>query len=499
MLESIVAAQPDDARAWLQLSYVESWLGGHRAARSAVLQAHALAPTDPERLVELASRLRTFNLIPELHALVARLPPPERLPIPVLLGLAAVLSYINDQTGALRLLDEAVRADPDYPPSRVSRAQVLGYFGRNKEAARDLEACLARAPGLAQAHWHRSRLRRQSAERNHVRELEVQLGRVPRGSDEEALLAFALHKECDDIGRTEQAWAALERGCRAKRARLPYSAAESRTLVDGLVARCDAAFMAAEDAAAPAADAVVPVFIVGMHRSGTTLLERILAGHSAVHDAGELYDFTAQMRLATDHHCRGPIDGEIVARAGSVDYTVVGAGYLAGLDWRRNGRRFVSDKLPSNFLNLGFIRRALPQARILHMTRDPMDTCFSNLRELFSDACAYSYDQAELADYFLQYRRLMAHWHAVMPGAILDVGYADLVAEPEAAARRILAFCGLDYEPGVIRIEEAGGAVATASSPQIHGGIHRRGFGAWRRYERQLEPLRRALGDAAPQ
>ena len=137
-----------------------------------------------------------------------------------------------------------------------------------------------------------------------------------------------------------------------------------------------------------------------MHRSGTTLLEQMLDGHPEVRALGELYDFTSAMRYATDHHCKGVIDATIVQRGRSIDLGSAGKRYLDGVEWRVEGRRYFTDKLPSNFLNIGFIAHALPQARILHMVRDPVETCFSNLRELFSEANAHSYDLAELADYY---------------------------------------------------------------------------------------------------
>ena len=199
------------------------------------------------------------------------------------------------------------------------------------------------------------------------------------------------------------------------------------------------------------------------------------------------------MREATDHHCRGVIDRELVRRSAGLDFAAIGRGYLDGVAWRSEGRRFVVDKLPSNFLNLGFILTALPQARVLHMVRDPMETCFSNLRELFSDANPYSYDQLELAEYYGQYRRLMAHWHARFPGRIHDVRYEDLVGDSEATMRAVAGYCGLEFEPGMLQPGEGGSAVATASAVQVRGGIRRRQVPKWQPYASQLAPMAERL------
>ena len=154
---------------------------------------------------------------------------------------------------------------------------------------------------------------------------------------------------------------------------------------------------------------------------------------------------------------------------------------------------FFTDKLPSNFLNIGFICRALPQAKILHMVRDPVETCFSNLRELFSEANPYSYDQLELADYFIQYRRLMAHWHAVHPGRILDVDYAELTRDPEAVMRKVAAFCGIDYVDAMRDPRSSTRAVATASAVQVRDKVIRREVPKWAPYAKHLQPLIAAL------
>jgi hypothetical protein len=287
---------------------------------------------------------------------------------------------------------------------------------------------------------------------------------------------------------------ALDKACRAKRSTLNYHPRETVELVDALVNlpvpiagdRVDA------DAAAP-----IPIFIVGMHRSGTTLLEQLLQGHHDVRGLGELYDFTCQMREATDHHCRGVIDLTIVQRAAHVDFSSVGAGYLQGLAWRLGAERFFTDKLPSNFLNVGFICRALPQARILHMRRDAMEACFSNLRELFHDANPYSYDQQELGAFHVQYRRLMAHWSRAFPGRILDVDYGELVADPQRTLSAVTQFCGLAFEPAMLDLGRSERGVSTASAVAVRQQIEKPAMPKWAPYARHLQPLAAAL-EATP-
>ncbi len=305
--------------------------------------------------------------------------------------------------------------------------------------------------------------------------------------------AYALHKSLDDMGDYDEAWRALELANRTKRAALHYRLEDSEDLFNALLSL---AFH--EPAASHVIAAPVPIFIVGMHRSGTTLLEQLLQNHSEVRGLGELYDFTSQMREATDHHCRGVIDVEIVRRARSVDFAAVGRGYVEGLKWRLGSERFFTDKLPSNFLHAGFICRALPHARILHMRRDPLETCFSNLRELFHDANPYSYDQQELGAFHGQYSRLMAHWSQAFPGRILDVDYAALVAEPESTMRKVAQFCRLPFEPSMLDPRPSERGVSTASAVAVREGIVRRETPKWAPYAKHLAPLIKMLADNPP-
>ena len=490
---AVLELSPGDAKVLVQLSYVESLAGHYRAARDYALRAHEARPRDPAVIRELVARLRTFNAAEALHECIDRLKPFNSVPIPLLLACAAQYSYLNEQERALSLLDEAFRGDPDYPATLMARGQVLMYLGRFDESEIDVLRCVKRAPELAQPWWLLSRLRKQTAGSNHVAEIRLQIQRPGRKPGEIALLADALHKELDDLGDHEGAWAALDQACRAKRSTLSYQADDSRALVSALVefpAMPSLPLSGGIDAAR------IPVFIVGMHRSGTTLLEQLLDGHSEVRGVGELYDFTTQMRHATDHHCRGVIDTTIVERAREVDFGSIGTRYLQGMEWRLDKEKFFTDKLPSNFLNLGFICRALPQAKILHMVRDPVETCFSNLRELFSEANPYSYDQLELADYYKQYRRLMAHWHAAFPGRILDVDYAALTRDPEATLRKVTDFCGLEFQPQMLQLQERKRGVATASAVQVRDQVIARGQPKWVPYEKHLQPLIRSLRDS---
>lgn len=490
--EAVLGRAPGDADALLQLSYIESLSGHYRAAHARALQAHAARPSQPAVVAELAARLRTFNEIELLFECIGRYVDAGAPHLPTLLEMAVHLGNINEHARALELARIVLGREPGLVPALVVRGNILTSLGRFAEAEADLRQCLQLTPGNPQAHWLLARLRKATPGDNAVAPIRARLAQAGR-PDEVALLAYALHKELDDLEEYAGATQALAQACAAKRSLLRYAPDETTALVDAL-ADWSRAVPAPKGIGTATAGERIPVFIVGMHRSGTTLLEQMLDGHPQVRGIGELYDFTAQMREATDHHCRGVIDATLARRAIDADFAAVGRGYLDKLEWRLGAERCFTDKLPSNFLNAGFICHALPQARILHMVRDPVEVCFSNLRELFSDANPYSYDQQELAAYYRQYQRLMMRWHEAFPGRILDVDYTELTHEPEAVMRRVAGFCGLEFDPAMLDPGRRDRGVGTASAVQVRQGIVARETPKWAPYAQFLQPLIDALG-----
>lgn len=482
--EKILAHAPDEPYTLVQLSYMHSLRGNYRRAADFAIAAARTGTTDAKILAELLPRLRTFNRAPELLTCIERAGPPARMPVPLLIAAGAQLSYLNLPERAIEYLDEAKRADPDYPTTLLARTQILTYLGRFDDAEQDVDRAIRRAPQIAQGYWLRAGLRRQTPERNHVDAIRQELARPGRSTEDIALLSFALHKELDDLQRHDEAWLALMQGCRAKRSRLNYDSRGMKHLFN-VLATFEGRGSAREDRGS------TPIFIVGMHRSGTTLLEQMLAGHPEIAALGELYDFTSAMRYATGHHCNGVLDVTVVERAPDANLSAAGQRYIEGVQWRLGGARYFTDKLPSNFLNIGFIAHALPHAKILHMVRDPVETCFSNLRELFSDANPYSYDLRELRDYYGWYAELMKHWHARFAGRILDVDYAQLLTGPESQLRRVTEFCGLPFDPAMLEPGSRRRGVVTASAVQVRDGIQIRDRPKWAPYERWLSPLRR--------
>lgn len=487
-LSRAMALDPGDADIPVQSSYVASLMGRYRDAREFALQASALKPRSLDVATEMISRLRAFNLEKELRAALRALPPPSRLDIRTLLQVGAQLSYFNLQDEAMKYLDEARRADPAFPPTLLARAQVLMYMGRFDEARKDLAVVEKRAPQIPKTYWLYSRMGKATSSLNHVATIRSLLRNDALRVDDRVSLAYALHTELDDLGDHAGAAEALDLALRTKRASLKYDASITSGIVDGLI-RLDWDAMSNGSLV----DGPTPIFIVGPHRSGTTLLEHLLDSSPDLLGIGEIYDFTSQMRYATDHHCRGPIDATLISRTGNVDFDAVGRGYMASVAWRLNGEKFFTDKLPTNFFNVGFILKALPNAKILHLVRDPMEVGFSNLRESFGDVNQHTYDQREMAAYLKDYQRLMAFWHEKFPGRILDVPYVELTRDPAAMMEKVTAYVGMEMTDAMRAGKGSNRAVATASAVQVREGVKAREVPKWMPYSEYLAPMRHAL------
>jgi Flp pilus assembly protein TadD len=490
-LEKLVTLVPAHTHAHLLLGGIAHAQGRLRDATRHALDAARMLPDDANMIGNVITALL---LVGEVVAARDCLQHPAITRCrtgPVLARLASAQQMLGQHPAALDLLDRARAAGLDNPDVRYLRGVQLTFNGRIAQAQSELENCLRMGPTYGRASVTLARLRKQTPEQNHLPYIRAQLQRVVRDSEDHAAFEFAQYKELEDLGDHTAAWAALARGNALMYARLQHDPARERSRIDALIERCDAEFLHARtptDQAGPQ-----PIFVLGMPRSGTTVLDRILGNHSQVRSAGELGDFSRQLRWAADHVGVQPVDETILQRARNLDYAQIGRRYLAQTQWRAQGKPYFVDKLPINYLHVGFIQRALPQARILHMTRTPMDVCFSNYKAFFGDGYAYSYDIDALASQYADYRRLLDHWHTMLPGRILDVSYEALVESPEESARAVFDFCGLPFEIEAIDIQRNQTPVATLSTMQVREGIHRQAHDEWRRYATQLEGLQQQL------
>ena len=306
-------------------------------------------------------------------------------------------------------------------------------------------------------------------------------------------------KEYEDLGDFEKSMQSLAWAKSKQATEVDYRWQDDAALFDRISTLFDKAFFSGTKSTADACGNSEPIFIVGMPRTGTTLVERILASHSEVYAAGELQNFPLQVKRMTSAESPGVINLETLEKSLQLDGAQLGQAYIDSTRPRTGHSAHFIDKLPINFMYLGLIHQALPNAKLVCLRRDPMDTCLSNYRQLFGAKFKYyyySYDLMDCGRYYLQFDKLMRHWHTVMPGLIHEVQYEELIAEPERLSRELVAFCGLHWEPECLEFHTRQGSVATPSATQVRQPIYNSSVNRWRRYGNTMQPLYELLSSA---
>ena len=392
---------------------------------------------------------------------------------------------------AQSLIDKALALQPRNAIFHHNLAYVLGAKSRVEEAEAAYRRAIELDPDYVEAHFNLAQSIRVTAEDPLVASLERLLSRSGLGGEERCFLGFAAGKVYDDLGDYDRAFGHYLAGNRAKEARA--NPAYGRSYLQRILEVCDAAFLS--PAAGARTSAATPVFIVGMPRSGTSLVEQILASHPAVFGAGELPFID---RVASGLGQQGTTAyPDCLTSTPDDAFAGFAASYLKEALALAGEARIVTDKAPLNFRHLGLISRLFPGARIVHCRRSPLDNCLSCFFQNFSSGQEYSFDLAELGRFYQDYRRMMTAWSEVLPLEVFDLAYEDLVADLEAVGRKLLAFCGLDWDPACARFFETKRPVLTASRVQVRKPIYSSSVGKWRRYETQLDPLIAALGPFA--
>ena len=390
-------------------------------------------------------------------------------------------------------LYRALLTDAQQPAElHLSIAHLLKTVGETEAAVGEYRAAAAQRHDYGDAYWSLANLKT-------YRFTEEEIGRMvgaeaaPGTSTEDRYhLCFALGKGFEDRQAYEQSFEYYLRGNSLKRASIDYRPELMERNTELQIEVCTPAlFERHRTSGAPAAD---PIFVVGLPRAGSTLIEQILASHSLVEGTYELPDVP---RLVAELHGRDAQYPQILASLSGEELRALGDRYLSGTRaYRMTERPRFIDKMPNNFRNIGLIHLMLPNAKIIDVRREPMACCFANFKQLFAEGQLFTYGLEDIARYYRTYLELMTHWEAVLPGRVLRVHYEDVVQDLEGNVRRVLEFCGLEFEPACVAFHRTERSVRTASSEQVRRPIYREGLEHWRHYERWLGPLREALGDA---
>ena len=417
-------------------------------------------------------------------------------------ALGSFFSFVGDQVTALDAFQRATALAPGNPHFLFNRATVRRFLGEFEAAQTDYDRVIALRCDDFEAYKNRSDLRTQTAAANHVEELQRLIARGFADWRGEVQIRHALAKEYEDLGQYERSFEQLRAGARKRRGALNYDVAADVATVEWIIA----AFPGAESGPRPcvpapratgvasAGPADAPIFVVGLPRSGTTLVDRIVSSHARVRSAGELNDFALALvaRVQRERGTRRLPRRDLVASSAAIDFSALGREYLARARAVIGEGRFV-DKMPLNYLYCGLIRRALPDARIVHLTRHPMAVCYAMYKTLFKDGYPFSYDLEDIARYYIAYRRLMDHWRAALPDCLYELSYEALIADQAGETRRLLDFCGLPWQDECLAFHRNPSPVTTASASQIRQPLYDSSVSQWRHYEAQLSGLREKL------
>jgi tetratricopeptide (TPR) repeat protein len=411
---------------------------------------------------------------------------------------AAVLSQIGDYKETIALYEGVLRDYPNQPKVWMSYGHALKTAGRAADGVAAYRRGIEQLPQLGEAYWSLANLKTFRFTDADLHAMRAQLDRPDLGNDDRLHFHFALGKALEDEGDYAQSFTHYAEGNRVRKTQMGYDADDTTERVRRMKALFTPEFLDAHTGSGcPSPD---PIFIVGLPRSGSTLIEQILSSHSAVEGTMELSDLpNIALRLADRRgrddpssypECLGEMDG--------VQLTALGEEYLARTRiQRRAGRAFFIDKMPHNFFYTGMLRLILPNAKVIDARRHPLGACFSGFKQHFARGQAFSYGLEDIGRYYRDYVDLMAHFDQVAPGKVHRVHYEAMVEDTETEIRRLLDFLGLPFEEACLRFHENDRAVRTASSEQVRQPIFREGLDQWRQYEPWLGPLKEALGDVA--
>ncbi|MGO9426111.1 MAG: tetratricopeptide repeat-containing sulfotransferase family protein [Steroidobacteraceae bacterium] len=497
-LRTHLATHPTDVAALRMLAEVAGRLREYADAQVLLERCLDLAPSfDAARhnyAVVLNRQAKPAAALPQAEQLLAKEPRN-----PGYLNLkAAILANLGEYAGSIEVYQNVLREHPRQPKVWMSLGHSLKTAGRQEESVAAYRRAIGMQPSLGEAYWSLANLKTFRFSPADVRSMRGALARPDLASEDRVHFEFSLGKALEDEGSYQESFACYAKGNALRRQLHPYNAEENTRFVGRCKRQYTAEFFSSRKfAGASAAD---PIFIVGLPRAGSTLLEQILASHSRVEGTVELPDIPQIARELAGRDDRSERDSEApffdaVTALDSEELRALGERYLASTRvLRKTGAPFFVDKMPNNCLYVGLIHLILPNAKIIDARRHPLGCCFSAFKQHFSRGQNFTYDLTDLGRYYRDYVELMAHIDAVLPGRVHRVFYESMIEDTEGEVRRLLHFCGLPFEEQCLRFYENERPVRTASSEQVRRPIFRDGMEQWRHYERWLGPLQQALG-----
>jgi predicted Zn-dependent protease len=506
ILRDLLATRPDEPAAIRMLAEAVARLGRQEEAETLLVRCLEIAPGFTAARQNLATVLyrlgRSEAALDQLDSLLAEDP---RNPAHLNLK-AAALARIGEYAQSIAIYEDVLARYPQQPKGWMSYGHALKTVGRPADCAAAYRKAVDQAPSLGEAWWSLANMKTYRFDAADLAAMEGQLARENLSDDDRFHLHYALGKAHEDAARYGESFAHYAEGAALRRAQVHYDPA----VMTDHVARSKAAltadlFASKAGQGCPAPD---PIFILGLPRSGSTLVEQILASHSAVEGTMELPDVGAMAKRLGGAKTSRDVSAypEILTTLSPEDLKALGAEFLDRTRvQRKTGRPLFIDKMPNNFAHIGLIALMLPNAKIIDARRHPMGCCFSGFKQHFARGQTFSYGLDDIGRYYADYVELLAHFDAVLPGRVHRVIYEEMVADPETQIRALLDYCGLPFEESCLNFHENDRAVRTASSEQVRRPIFKDAVEHWQNYESWLDPLKTALGPvlssypAAPQ
>lgn len=409
-------------------------------------------------------------------------------------ALGNAYAYAGYPEKAAEAYSRSVELDPDAPAMQMGYAHVLKTLGDQSGSLDAYRAAIRARPDFGEVYWSMANLKVFRFEDDEVAAMEEQVQRDDLTASADIHFRFALGKAYEDREDYDKAWEYYDSGNQRKRMEVSHDPQEMEIRQQDIREVFTPAFL--EEQGGHGCDAPDPIFIVGLPRSGSTLIEQILASHSQVEGTAELSSLSKIAASVGHYRPDNKQYPKALRELRKKDWLAYGRQYIEETRrYRRTDKPYFTDKLPNNFPHAGFLHLILPNARIINARRHPLDSCLGGYKQLFGKGQHFTYDMTDLADYYRQYYLTMQHWHAVLPGKVLDVHYEETVIDLEGQVRRILEHCGLPFEEACVRFHETARAVQTASSEQVRRPIYREGLGKWRCYEKHLDLWKEELAD----
>jgi tetratricopeptide (TPR) repeat protein len=492
LYREIIRANPKNVDAIRMLGRVALSAKRNDDAERLFRQAIKLTPDFTGAMTDLARLLKEQNRFDEAIEWFEKVVELEPDSAQAHFQLAGTLAPAALTFRAIESYRKALELSPKFPGARLGLGHVLKTVGQRQEAIEAYRECIRLRPDNGESYWSLANLKTYRLSDEDVAAMEKRLAQGDLTHQSRVNFLFAMAKAQEDRGNFERAWDYYVEGNAAQRMQEKYDPVATEVVNDAIIEVFDRQLL--EGNAGLGNPDTSPIFVIGLPRSGSTLIEQILASHSQVEGTSEL---PYAGRVATSLN-RNRADGvnypEAVRELSAEHFDALGRDYLdlAAMHRTEGAARFI-DKMPNNFPAVGFLHLILPNAKIVDARRHPLDSCLGCFRQLFAKGQTFTYDLNDIGEYFLEYERMMDHWHSVLPGRVLAVQYEELVGDVEVQVRRLLDYCELPFEESCLKFYETERPVRTASSEQVRQPIHNRSVGYWRNYDDKLDELKAVL------